>query len=85
MPLRSPPGDQFPLVKQLFFISRRASLESQVHQLQQEIALAERKVIGVQEAIDSRKKTLARLQSQLCLEQSPVAPAPIMSACRTGS
>jgi hypothetical protein len=54
-------------------------LTGQVHGMVEEIALAERKKIGLQAAIDSRKKTLARLQAQLCLEQSAAPSAPSMS------
>jgi predicted nucleic acid-binding Zn-ribbon protein len=57
-----------------------STVNDQIEALQKEIALAERKKTGLENAIDSRKKTLARLQAQRCLEQRAARPAPSMSA-----
>lgn len=61
------------------FFSDHADAENSIRQrigaLSQEIALAERKLLAIREAIESRKNARARLEAQLALCASPVRSA----------
>lgn len=57
----------------------RRQLEFQIDRLQNEIALAKERRGGLQAAIDSREKTLARLKAQLVLTSPASQSTPALA------
>jgi predicted nucleic acid-binding Zn-ribbon protein len=56
-----------------------AQLKERIDRLRKEISCIEEKKVGITQAIESRKRTLARLEAQAALA-APLQPAPTMTA-----